>query len=274
VGASDTPPIAGSKKPDESVVGAYFGRLAELLDRATNPRDIARAFARQMGSRRFMSALETMAEMDRLYQEMCVALDEFTGRGYFLVTLLTVEHLAAVMKLYVISWHTMLDLVARLVNAVLDLGVADRDISLRLVLNNDHVRATQIPKLMAAYEAAVSISQLRKQRNDVVHRGKIPDADLDRLLKDRNSLDSRRHSPLTLSPISEEEYQKRRSELQSQLGTLAKEKHELWREVHQQTVAMTSAVAGELAVRMVERYGRDAIGQQAGAARRDAGRSA
>jgi len=58
------------RPPEESVVGAYFVRLTELLDRATTPQHIARAFARQMGSRRFMSALETMAEMDRLYREM------------------------------------------------------------------------------------------------------------------------------------------------------------------------------------------------------------
>jgi len=67
----------------------------------------------------------------------------------------------------------MLDLVARLVNALLDLGIADRDIRLRLVLNNDHVRATRIPELVAECEGAVSANELRRQRNDVVHRGRL-----------------------------------------------------------------------------------------------------
>src|SRR5574341_1389975 len=52
--------------------------------------------------------------------------------------MLTIEHLGTAMKLYVISWHTMLDLLARLVNVVFNLGIADRDVTVRLVLNNDH----------------------------------------------------------------------------------------------------------------------------------------
>jgi hypothetical protein len=108
----------------------------------------------------------------------------------------------------------------------------------------------------------------------LVHRGRIPDPDLDRLLKERNNLDSRRYSPLTLDPILEEEYRQRISGLQTRLGALAKEKQDSWQQIHQQTASMTSAVAGELAVRTVERYGRDAIEHQAGADRLDAGRSA
>ena len=115
----DSPPIEGARPGDESVVGAYFGRLTELLDSSTNARDIARGFARQMGGRRFMS-----------------------------------------------------------------------------------------------------------------------------------------------------------SELQARLSALAKERQALWSQLHQQTIAMTTAVARELAIRTVERHKQAAIEHQAGAGRLDAGRSA
>jgi hypothetical protein len=270
----ESPPIEGSQPGDESVVGAYFSHWTELLNSGTNPREIVHGFVWQFGAQRFMSVLEMMGEMDRLYREMRSVLNEFTGRGYFLVNILTIEHLATAMKLYVISWHTMQDLLARLVNAVLDLGIADRDITIYLVLNNDHVRATRIPEIISAYEKAAVIQDLRKRRNDAVHRGRIPDLEVEKLLKERNSLDSRRYLPLTLNSISEEEYRTSTSELQARLSVLAKEKQDLWSQLHQQTVAMTSAVAGELAIRMIERHKKETIEHQTGAGRLDAGRLA
>jgi hypothetical protein len=259
VPASDVPPVDKPTLPDESVIGAYFGRLNELLDSDADPKSVAGTFAQQMKVEHFRSALETMTEMDRLHREMRSVLNEFTGRGYFLVNILTVEHLASAMKLYLISWHTMLDLVARLVNAVFNLGIADRDVTPRLVLANDHVKSTRLPAILAAYEQELPVKDLWKRRNDAVHRGRIPDPDVEQLLKERNTLDSRRYSPLTLSPISDEEYKNGTSALQARLTAMAKEKQSLWEQLHQQTIAMTSAVAGELAVKTVERHKREAI---------------
>jgi hypothetical protein len=62
----------GPEPSSESIVGAYFGRLSELPDDATDPKYVARAFARQMGSKRFMAALETMAEMERLNRRTAI----------------------------------------------------------------------------------------------------------------------------------------------------------------------------------------------------------
>lgn len=245
----DVTPAARPPLPEESVLGAYFGRLTELLESDKNPKSVAEAFIQQLKAKHFMSALETMTEMDRLYREMRSVLTEFTGRGYFLFNILTVEHLATAMKLYVISWHTMLDLVARLVNSVFNLSIADRDVTPRLVFTNDHVKSTRIPEILAAYEKAIPVKDLRKRRNDTVHRGRIPDPDVEQILKERNTLDSRRYSPITISPISEEEYRKGTSLLQTRLSAIAKEKQSLWEQLHQQTIAMTSAVAGELAVK-------------------------
>jgi len=259
VAVPEVRPVDRPQAPDKTVVGAYFGRLNELLKSDKNPKSVAAAFVKQMNATHFLSAFETMAEMDSLYREMRSVLNEFTGRGYFLVNILTVEHLGTAMKLYVISWHTMLDLLARLVNAVFNLGIADRHVTPRLVLGNDHVKATRIPGILEAYEKALPVKDLRKRRNDAVHRGKIPDPDVEQLLKERNRLDSHRYSPLTLSSISEEEYKNATSALQARLNVIAKEKQAVWEQLHEQTVAMTSAVASELAVMAIERHNREAI---------------
>ena len=243
----------------ESVLGAYFEQLSRLHESDTNPKEVAVALAQRIGNRHFLSVLKIMSEMDRLYREMRSVLNEFTGRSSFLVTILTIEHLAAVMKLYVISWHTMLDLVARSVNAAFDLGIADRDVRLPLVLNNAHVKPSRIPEILERYEKALCIKDLRRRRHDAVHRAWIPDPDVDAILKERNTIDSRRYSLLEATPISDDEHKRRLSDLQERLGALAKNKREIWEKLHAQTIAMTSEVARELAIKTVELYRKGAI---------------
>jgi hypothetical protein len=149
-------------KTDHSIAGTYMAKLVELLECDSNKPKFAASFAKSIGSKHFLSVLEIAAEMERLYREMRSVLDEFTGRRYFLFNVLTVEHLAMVMKLYVISWYTMLDLVARLVNVTFRLGIADRDVTLRLILNNHHVRLSRIPEIVHSYEQTRVVNDLRQ----------------------------------------------------------------------------------------------------------------
>lgn len=68
------------------------------------------------------------------------------------------------------------------------------------------------------------------------------------------TIDSCRYSILQMNKISEEEYKKQTSLLQEKLSVLAKEKQDLWREHHQQTVTMLSEIGGELALKTFESY--------------------
>ena len=245
--------------PKTSVVDAYLERVNQLLDADPEPRELALALVQRLGSRHSLSLLETASEMDRLYREMRSVLDEFTGRPFGLFTVLTIEHLALVMKLYVISWYTMLDLVARLVSIAFNLGIADRDINLKLILNNDHVKSSRVHAILEDYERTIVIKDLRKRRNDAVHRGRIPDPDVEGLLKERNTIDARRYSLLESRPISDDEHKTRLSALQSRLSTLAQAKRRTWETVHGQTVSMTSAVAREVADKTLQLYRHGAI---------------
>jgi len=121
------------------------------------------------------------------------------------------------------------------------------------------VQSSRIPQIIREYEKASVIKDLKKKRNDLVHRGKIPDTDIEQILGERNTIDSRRYSLLQMNPISEEEYKKQRALLQEKLSVLARGKQDLWREHHQQTIAMLSEIGGELALKTIESYRKRAI---------------
>jgi hypothetical protein len=247
----------------ESIVGAYFAQLNKALESDKDAKQIALLFAHRLGSEYFLAILQTMSETDRLCREMESILNEFTGRDLhgtpFTGKLLTIEHLAIAMKLYVISWSTLRDLLASLVNAVFNLGIADRDVALHRVLRNADVQSSRIPQILQAYDNTLLIKDLQKKRNDVVHRGRIPDEDIERILTERNRIDSRRYSLLEQNPTSEEEHKRQISLLQQELRTLAQEKQDLWRKHHQQTIAMISEIAGELVLKTIDLYKEQAI---------------
>jgi hypothetical protein len=260
-----------SNVPDEniaplhrgSIVGAYFAQWNKALESDKDSKQIAWLFAHRLGSEYFLAILQTMSEIDRLCHEMESVLNEFTGRDLhgILVTgkLLTIEHLIIAMKLYVISWSTLCDLLASLVKAVFNLSMADRDVKLDRVLKNSHVQSSRIPQILQAYDNTLLIKAWTRKRNDVVHRGRIPDDDIEQILRERNTIDARRYSLLEKNPISEEEHKRQISLLQQKLRALAKEKQDLWRTHHQQTIGMISEIAGELTLKTIDLYKKQAI---------------
>jgi hypothetical protein len=260
-----------SNVPDEniapfhrgSMMEAYFAQWHQALKSDKDSKQTALLFAHLLGSEYFLAFFHTMSEIDRLCGEMESVLNEFTGRDLhgmlFTSKLLTIEHLAIAMKLYVISWSTLRDLLASLVNTVFNLGIADRDVKEHLVLHNSHVKASRIPQILQAYDNTLLIKDLKKKRNDVVHRGRIPDYYIVQLLKERSTIDSCHYSLLEQNPISEEEHKMQSSLVQQKLRVLAQEKQELWKKHHQQTITMLSEIAGEIMLKTIDIYKKQAI---------------
>src|SRR5262249_44576259 len=222
-------------------------------------KQIAVLFAQHLGSEYFLAILQLLSEVDRLCHEMESVLNEFPGRNIGFGKLLTIEHLVIAMKLYVISWSTLRDLLASLVNTVFDLGMADKEVKEHLVLHNRHVKFSRIPQIIQKYDNTLVIKDLKRKRNEVVHRGRIPDDDIEQILKERNRIDFLRYSLLEQNPISEEEHKRQIAVLQQKLRTVAEEKQCLWRRHYQQTIAMISEVAGELALKTIDLYKKQAI---------------
>lgn len=228
------------------IFGGYLRQLEELIENEADKKKAAAWFFNQIKDDRGFAILRLNLEMERICREMDSVLGDFSGKDLLFVKVLTVEHLATAMKLYVISWATLQDLLAYIVNEVFDLGMAEKDVKIKLALNNRHVQSSQIPQIIREYEKCSAIKDIQKVRNNLVHRGNIPDIDVEQMLAERNTLDSRRHSLLTINPISEEEYKVQKALFQEKLVIQGKEKQDLWRKHFQQTIAMLYEVGREL----------------------------
>ena len=229
-------------------------QLTEMIESEEDTKKAASWFFQQLGGEHGIAILKLISEIERICREMDSLVNDFAGKDLLFAKVVTVEHLATAMKLYVISWSTLLDLLACLINEVFDLGMVEKDVKVQLALSNRHVQSSRIPQIMREYEKSSVIRDLKKKRNDLVHRGKIPDVDVEQMLAERNTIDSRRHSLLKISPISEEEYKKQRSLFQEKLGVQGKEKQEVWRKHFQQTIMMLSEIGRELASERFDLY--------------------
>ena len=240
------------------ILGGYMRQLTELIESEEDSQKAAAWFFRQLRGEQGIAIIKLISEIERICREMDSVVNDFAGKDLFFVKVVTLEHLATAMKLYVISWSTLLDLLACLINEVFDLGIAEKDIKVQLALSNRHVQSSRIPQIMREYEKSSVIKDLKKKRNDLVHRGKVPDVDVEQMLEERNTIDSRRYSLLNsllkINPISEEEYVKQRSLFQEKLGVQGKEKQEVWRKHYQQTIMMLSEIGRELARERFDLY--------------------
>jgi hypothetical protein len=111
------------------------------------------------------------AEVVSLFEELQHTLQ-------LLARITTFEELTAVLKLYIIGWISLSDLLADLLNQVYDLGIASPDVRLAQVLRNRHVQASGIPATIKRHAKPTDYDSFKKQRNDIVHRGKLEDDEL------------------------------------------------------------------------------------------------
>lgn len=86
-----------------------------------------------------------------------------------------IPDLKLLLKLYVVGWSTLSDLVAGLLNDAFDLGYGDQDISMTALLRNAHIRVTAIPNLVRRHSNSLQHARFSKLRNDLVHRGQLRD---------------------------------------------------------------------------------------------------
>lgn len=98
-----------------------------------------------------------LAQIENLHKEICVVLNDFEPRpvGLFFKWL-TIEQLILNVKLYVISWTTLIDMLAGLINKVFNLGLASIDVKLDSVLRNEHVLRSEIPAIFNKHRKAMT----------------------------------------------------------------------------------------------------------------------
>jgi hypothetical protein len=90
----------------------------------------------------------------------------------------TLPQVSLLIKLYVLSWVTLSDVLSNVINEVFDLGYGEQDVELGTLLRNRHIRATSIPRVVKKHTKSVKYDLFARRRNDVAHRGRLIDSEL------------------------------------------------------------------------------------------------
>jgi hypothetical protein len=91
--------------------------------------------------------------------------------------------LRMLLKLHTVAWSSLADVLAGVINEVFDLGYAERQVDLGALLQNRHVKAAGVPDIVKRHSKAVESKRFSILRNDVVHRARLDDPELELLEK-------------------------------------------------------------------------------------------
>lgn len=198
---------------------AYFQVLVDSLE---NQKPLDPQKAMETIRIMFLSPVAlAIAELDALDLEVRAILEEMQPRPFGFFRFITLEQLALTIKLYVISWSTLMDVIAGLINIVFDLGFMERDVQFDRIFRNEHVRKSQLPAIFEKHKKTLDWKRFKRLRNDIVHRGRLLDGELESLRDARNQLSARKYPSLLtqLPAMPEEEF---KAESMKHMGSVIK----------------------------------------------------
>jgi hypothetical protein len=143
-------------------------------------------------------------------------------------------------------------MVAALINKVFDLGLADADVKLDLVLRNKHVMNSQLPGIFKKYTNPLDIKKMKRQRNEIIHRGRVKDEEVETFYENQNVLHAKRYSILNTNKISEEEYKQETAKQTRMLLDLASRKQAAYEAHYKTTLEMVAEVLSSLGRKATE----------------------
>lgn len=249
-----------SNELPDSIIGEYFDAITKALESATDRKEIAILLAKQVLSGEYgFDILRSLVQIDSLHKEIRIVLRGFEPRNVGLFKALTVEELILSVKFYVISWTTLLDMLAGLVNKVFNLGFADTDVKFDLILRNKHVVTSDLPAIFKNYSKALDMKAVKHHRNEIVHRGRIMDEEVKNSYEAQNVLHAKRYSLLRSNHISEDEYKKECAKQTEILFELALRKKATYEAHYKTTVKMIAEALSSLGQKAIELHKPNAI---------------
>jgi len=154
--------------PMDHVLTAAFRRVKRRREAASSPHHVRRGDTVTLSGEEF----SYIAALQLQY-----AFLDFRHLLSLVSRAATVNELSLLLRLYAVSWITLSDLAANVINAVFDLGYAERDVDLSAILRNGHIRDTQIPSIVKRHGPQVRFAYWADLRNNIVHRGRLLDDD-------------------------------------------------------------------------------------------------
>jgi len=199
------------------------------------------------GMRFVISNLAIAKEIDDIAREIESILNRLGKSHKTILTTYSIEELVLGVKYYLLAWSAMKDLMANFINISFDLGIHEKDINYGMMLRNEKIKNTDIPKIIKEHALRIDISNTDKQRNEVAHRGRLLDKDIVDFKSRYNRIYAERYSLLELSPISDAEYKEKIKVLDSELLPLVKQKREEYKTHFYNTMELNKSLAIVLA---------------------------
>jgi hypothetical protein len=192
----------------------------------------------------FFRCVSSASDVDGIIQEIERQLERLgIAKDGFLMKLFTVEELAIGSKFYYISISTLKDLMARFLNTVFELGIADTDISFGMMMRNSKVMDSGLRDIIEKHRKELDAQRADRARNDATHRGLVTDKEITDLKKRKNGLINSKFSLLAQDPISEGTYKHKMKEIDSETASLSKQKRSEYSKHLEATVSFCSDVA-------------------------------
>lgn len=236
------------KMLSEKLTTTFFEELNKFIDEKPESLSALKGNNKQWAVKYIFNVMMAVVEISELQEEIELIFNDFedTPMGFLRKTP-TIDEIALTAKIYIITWATMNDLIARLVNVVFDIGIHDSDISFGIVIRNNKVKQTKIPNICKKYQKIIDIDQTISIRNDAIHRGKLADEEIVNLKRQRNKIESKRYSLLSTERITDEEYKEEKKLYNRKLKDLIEKKKAEYKKHYEGTVSLLSEIAKELA---------------------------
>lgn len=149
--------------PIPGVMNAAMSRIVRLSPEAQDKVALENGYELRVYGRSF-NLVAAFEELEHLLQLL--------GRAK------TFQEVSLLIKLYVIGWVTLSDILANIINEVFDLGYAEQDIQFGVIFRNRRIRASSLPAVLKEHSNPIQYDKFVRLRNDIVHRGRLDDADL------------------------------------------------------------------------------------------------
>ena len=116
--------------------------------------------------------------------DLSSAIEELEHLPAVLQSARTFPQIVVLLKLYVVGWVSLSDILANLINEAFDLGYAEQDIQFNVILRNRKVVTSQLAAIVSRHRKTTDYDRFARLRNDVVHRGTFEDPDVRALRND------------------------------------------------------------------------------------------
>lgn len=171
---------------DVLVEESFFSELDRLIASASGLE-----INSEWGKNYFRSLLLNAAKVQACVNEFERFFERFESAPGFVSKIPpTVEDLVLTMKLYYINWSTLLELVAIFMDSVFDIGNDKNNISFGSIIRNHKVQSSNLPTIIKKHKATIDISRSTMIRNEIVHRGRLLDGEIEELVTRKASIES------------------------------------------------------------------------------------